>query len=134
MSPNKLLTLSLLLFLFSACQEEPETPIYDKEHLYGRWELTDAWRNQKRTEMLVGTFYEFDRQGIMKTNFNMEMTPKDFPYEFDGKAISQKSTPESILLIDSLSHSTFIFYMVFNNSTFKMAMGKKQESEKDQEL
>lgn len=129
MNPNIFISLLILTFLFSACEKEPKTPIYDKEYLYGRWELTDAWRNKKKTEMLVGTFYEFDREGQMRTNFNMEMTEKNFEYDFDGQVITQKSEPISLLIIDSLTESTLMFNMEFNNSKFKMGMGKIQESE-----
>lgn len=58
----------LILFItpmFFACKSDSA---YDTENLYGRWELSSASRADDKTEMLAGTFFEFAKDGSMRTN------------------------------------------------------------------
>ena len=136
MNFHKLLPLLLFLACFTACgEEEPKSPTFDKQLLNGRWELTEAWRNSRKTETLTGIYYEFD-DAKMRTNFTMDMTEKEFAYEFDGRIISQKGKTERFLSIDSLAQSILIFSTNFNEFPFKLALEKKApiESEEEQEM
>ncbi len=134
---HKLFPLVLGLTIFVACgEDEPKAPTYDKEYLIGRWELTDAWRSNKKTETLTGIYYEFATTGKMNTNFTLDMTDGEFPYEFDGRNIIQKGKMDRSYTIDSLTRETLIFSTVFNDSNFKLALVKKVpvESEEEKEL
>ena len=121
------------LFLCSACEHEPKPPSYDKQLLLGHWELSAAWRNNKKTETLTGTYYKFEGSGVMRTNFTADMQEGEVEYEFDGRDIIQKSEPETVYQIDSLTSSTLIFTTTFHEFPFKLALSKKQESEAEPE-
>ena len=125
MNLNNLFPFFLLLIMFSACaEEEAKEPAYDKQHLIGKWELTEAWRKGKKTEMLTGIYYEFDETGDMRTNFTPNMQESEFTYGFDGNHIIQKGEKESVYVIDSLTNSTLIFSTIFINYPFKLAFNK----------
>ncbi len=126
---NKFLPLFFLNVVFLACEPEPKTPVYEKQDLIGQWELTEAWRNNRKTETLVGTYYNFDDNGHMSTNFNLDMQESSYEYEFDGRQITQKGEEETVYHIDSLTSSTLIFSTTFHNFPFKLALTKKLESE-----
>ncbi len=125
---QKILLFFSIMLLISACDNEPNEPRFNKQHLIGKWELTDAWRNSKRTETLTGTYYEFQEQDIMITNLTPDLSEQQYKYEFDGKSIIQKGEPEIIYTLDSLSSSTLIFSMSINNFPFKLAMTKTVEN------
>ncbi|MEZ4952980.1 MAG: hypothetical protein R2825_05340 [Saprospiraceae bacterium] len=131
---NKLLPLFLIISVISACgEDEPKTPTYEKQYLIGRWELNEAWRGNKKTETLTGIFYEFDTKGKMHTNFTMDMTEGEFPYDFDGRTIFQKGPTDRTYAIDSLTNETLIFSTNFNDYQFKLALGKKMPIESEEE-
>ena len=120
-----------LLFVFFACEEDQKEPSYEKQALLGKWELTEAWRNNRKTETLVGTFYEFEETGKMRTNFPLDMVHGEYEFEFDGREIIQKGKLETIYKIDTLTNSTLIFSTTFNKSSFKLAFGKHIATESD---
>ncbi|MEO1261211.1 MAG: hypothetical protein AAFZ15_20580 [Bacteroidota bacterium] len=128
---NKLLFTSFIFLTFVACTEEPNTPTYEDELLHGRWELTDAWRRNKKTEMLIGTYYEFNPTGTMRTNFPSEMDTGDHPYEFDGKIITVNDMENVFYTIDTLTESKLIFTTVYSNFPFKLSLIKNDSSGMD---
>ena len=96
--------------------------------LIGIWELTEAWRSNKKIETLDGTYYVFGNNGQMSTNFNSQME-NEYEYVFDGRQITQKGEQETIYQIDSLTHSVLILSTTLRKFPFKMTLAKKQESE-----
>ena len=125
---NRLILLFTIFLTLIGCTAEPQLPSYETELLYGRWELTDAWRRHKKTEMLIGTYYEFDQQGFMRTNFPTDMESKSHPYEFDGRSITLKDKEGFIYRVDSLTNSTLIFSTTYSNFPFKLAFSKKDST------
>ncbi len=127
----RLLPFFIAFLFFSACDNEPHDPTFEKKYLIGKWELTDAWRNNKKTETLTGTYYEFGEDGMMKTNLTTDLTEKEFPYEFDGRSITQKGTQNVVYSLDSLSEAVLIFSMSINNFPFRLVLAKVAPSEKE---
>ena len=131
MNLNKLLFICVILLTYISCNEDPDTSVYEEELLHGRWELTDAWRRNKKTEMLIGTYYEFDPSGSMRTNFPSEMDNGEHPYEFDGKVITINDQENVFYNIDTLTRSTLIFSTTYSNFPFKLALTKMDSSRVD---
>lgn len=125
---NRLILLSAIFLTLIGCTDEPQLPSYKAELLYGRWELTDAWRRNKKTEMLIGTYYEFNQQGFMRTNFPSDMESKNHPYEFDGRTITLKEKDGFIYSVDTLTNSTLIFSTTYSKFPFKLAFSKKDST------
>ena len=128
---SKLIPSLLFLLAFSACEHEPKVPTFDIQLLTGRWELTNAWRNNKKTETLIGTYYEFESKGIMRTNLSLDMQEDEYEYEFDGINITQIGELETVYHIDSLTNSTLIFSTTFSDFPFKLELSKKRDSEEE---
>lgn len=122
-----LLYITLSILTLTACTEEVKSPSYDENLLIGRWELKDAWREKKQTEMLVGTFYEFDQKGTVRTNFTADMVPGEFPYALEGHIIQLEGEPEFSYTIDSLDQANLIFSTNYRGYLFKMALKKAIE-------
>jgi len=128
MNLHKILSLLFLTLFLSSCDNEPQLPSFNKKYLLGRWELAQAVRNHKRTETLTGTYYEFGKNGKMKTNLTPDLSEKQYSYDFDGRAITQKGTECIVYQIDSLSESTLIFSMNINNYPFQLMLNKVIDS------
>lgn len=137
MYPKKLFLCVFALLLLAGCQDEPKSPSFDEQLLYGRWNLQEALRNNRKTETLTGTFYEFEPNGVMHTNFtpDQNMTPGEFAYEFDGRTITRKDDSESYYQVDSLSQSTLILSTTYGQYQFKFTLNRvdseQLESEKE---
>ncbi|HHM21036.1 MAG TPA: hypothetical protein ENJ20_03335 [Bacteroidetes bacterium] len=122
---NKLSLLLLAVLLFSsACKDETKRPSFDKDLLYGRWDLSQAWRSNRPIETLDDLFYEFYKNGKMRTNFTLDMTPGEFDYSFDGQVIEQKGGGDLVYMVDSLGHDKLIMTTVFSNYPFRLALDK----------
>ena len=115
---------AFLLLFQTACKDEPEHPNFDASKLVGRWELETGWRNNRETQTLTGTYYEFTDDGKMRTNLTPSTLEIEFPYSFSGNEIKQKSEPPAIYQIDSLTDTVLIFGMKINDIPFRLAMKK----------
>lgn len=79
--------LALLLFLFSACGSEPEVTAEAAAVLEGRWELTEARRDNVKTGLLDGLYFEFRPDGTFETNL-MTGEPQRGTYTREGAEIT----------------------------------------------
>ncbi len=127
----KLLPLITVFVFLSACENEPQGSTFEKKYLIGKWELTDAWRNNRKTETLTGTYYEFAENGMMKTNLTSDLSEGIFAFEFDGKTLIQKGTEEVVYSLDSLTETILIFSMNIKNFPFKLALTKSVPTENE---
>ncbi|MCF8243878.1 MAG: hypothetical protein K9J37_01610 [Saprospiraceae bacterium] len=111
-------------FLFSCQNDAPKRPEINRADLSGRWEISKAFRNDKQTETLTGTYYEFDEAGTMKTNLTPTTMEQEYKYSFSGHEIKQKGEPTIIYTIDSLTPSFLGMSMSINNFPFKLELNK----------
>jgi hypothetical protein len=112
-------------FWLSSCQSDgPKTPVFEKDNILGRWEISKAWRNGKTTETLTGTYYEFDEAGTMKTNLTPTTMEQVYEYSLSGNEIKQKGEPPITYTIDSLTPNFLAMNMVINNFPFKLELNK----------
>ena len=116
--------LASLLILQLSCKEDTKQVSYQSAQLTGRWEMTTAVRNGKPIETLVGTYFEFDESGKMRTNLTKTTLEEEFPYQFSGVEIKQKSDPPTFYTIDTLNESMLGMSMTLNNFLFKLSFKK----------
>ncbi|NJB84687.1 hypothetical protein GGR26_000432 [Lewinella marina] len=62
------LPLLLLSLLCAGCGSEPEVTAEEAVHLEGRWELTEARRDNVKTGLLDGLYFDFGPEGAFETN------------------------------------------------------------------
>lgn len=64
-----LLSLGLVMFT-TGCQSPVEAPVWSSypELINGRWEMVTAFRNERQTQTLDGTFFNFSKQQSLITN------------------------------------------------------------------
>ena len=116
--------LGTLLFVQTACNNDGEAPTFEEDMLVGRWEITEAYRNGKKTETLTDTFYEFDQEGNMRTNLNPTAMAESYKYDFDGQKIQQKGGTETEFSVEALTDSSLNVSMKINNIPFRLALHK----------
>ena len=135
---KKFLLIFCTLSLFISCEEDAKSPSFEKDLLYGRWELTEAYRNSRKTETLTGTFYEFNENGNVKTNFTPQhnMVAHEFPFDFNGKEIKLKGEQEFLYQVDTLSQDLLMVSTNFDRFRFKFTLNKADsvQLELDKEL
>jgi hypothetical protein len=96
----------------------------------GRWMLTQALRNQRETETLRGTYFEFMPDGRMQTNLPIG-AESPTPYTIEDGAIRQQSTPPVVYRIVSSSDSTLELATELRGLPFVMRFRRALEGEAD---
>ncbi len=74
------------ILLWLGCGQDSPTHENPPLKLEGRWELLEAYRDNRKTETLFGTFYEFHGNRV-KTNLTPTATEMEFQYVLEGKEI-----------------------------------------------
>lgn len=106
---------SAILLVWS-CDDETKS---NNLALIGRWEIVRGFRNQKATETLIGTYFQFGDDGKMQTNLPIgPEEPMDF--SVNNNEIRQKSTPPVKYIIKSLSDSSLVLDLELRGMQFEM--------------
>ena len=114
-----------LLFLanwLTACQEEKNEY---KDKVYGKWELTEALRNDRPAASLENIFFEFYQDGKMVTNFNATGNTETSEYAISGNKIRQKNnelSPEYI--IEEVNDTLLVLSTELRNFDFRLLLKK----------
>ncbi len=116
---------AFLLFQ-TACNNDPKPPDIDESQLVGRWEIESGYRNGKKIETLVGTYFEFSQEGKLKTNLTPSATEEQYDYSVDGNIINQEGELPVNYTIDSLTEVQLNVSMVINNFPFQVFLKKAQ--------
>ena len=116
------LLLFTLISVFS-CTSEVES--FDKELLYGHWDIQSAQRDGHPTETLMSTFFEFDEEGKMLTNFNIDGNEISEKYEIQGQDIIQKGNPEVAFSVEKLEKEKLILLTKLMNYEFTLTLKKR---------
>ena len=122
--PNAL-SYSFLLFICSlfACASEVET--FDPNLLYGHWDISSAERNGQTTETLTNTFFEFNNEGKMVTNFNLDGNEVTGDFEIVGLNITQKGAGETNYSVEKIEGEKLVLITKLMNHDFKLNLKKK---------
>ena len=112
--------LSLMVLMFSC------TWFGDKnaELILGRWELNQAFRNERPTESLDNLYMEFLSSGQLKTN--LMGTDDTFEYKYlKGEIIQNSPNFEPLIYkIEAISDSNLILTTSLKNFKFRFVMTK----------
>lgn len=116
----KFLALFFFLFLIS-CDRFGDNNL---ELLLGKWELKQAFRNERPTESLDDLYMEFFENGQLKTNLMGTEEMYEFDYE-KGKVIQKSIHIEPVTYtIESISDSSLILTTSLKNYNFRFVMNK----------
>lgn len=94
------------------------------ELITGRWELSQAFRNERPTESLDNLYMEFLSSGQLKTN--LMGTDEVFEYQYlKGEIIQNSSNFEPLIYkIEAISDSNLILTTSLKNFKFRFVMTK----------
>jgi hypothetical protein len=106
----------IVLGFVQGCNNEDEQI---RGMLSGRWELARAFRNEKATETLSGTYFVFTDEGKMETNLPVG-ADAPVPFDLKNKVIEQQ-TPQAIrYCIKELSASSMVLSLELRGINFEM--------------
>ncbi|WP_353483109.1 hypothetical protein [Haliscomenobacter sp.] len=120
-----LITSTLFLSLFSlglnSCANEPKIAQSD---LLGRWEIKEAYRNEKNAEDdMQGLFFEFFGDGKMLTNMSSSTTEAQF--ELKKQTIFQRGGEmDADYQIASLTDTSMVLVTVLRDYNFRFVLKK----------
>lgn len=113
----------LAAMLFAACTEDLEQT---RQSLNGRWELSQAFRNQKQTEMLSGVYFQFEAGQSMRTNFpasGEDAAPFDLLSR--DEIVQQFPVQPVHYKIKSLSDTTLVLTTELRGALFELQLVKR---------
>ena len=118
------LTLFLGLFLTSCGGNTEEKKKDFATTIQGSWILKKAFRDKKETVALENTFFEFDKGGTMKTNFNVDMKTESHPFTMENNIIRQQGTDILTYHIYEASDTSLTLQTRYKGFEFKLIMEK----------
>lgn len=117
----------LLLFLFVvfACGNDKPEASPDFSIIQGRWELLEAYRNNRPIESLVGTFYDFTPNKAT-TNLTPSSQAMEFDYHFRNNTLQLTHNSKSFMdfEIDSLNTDFLEMQSVIRGYKFRLVLTK----------
>lgn len=128
MNPLKiLLSISLCICMVSlmSCEEEA---VVNPDLLIGRWDIDEALRNNKATESLSDLYYEFSKDGTMKTN--LSGATETGKYELDEQTlVVQDTRMDATYQVETLSDSFLVMSTVLQKFNFKFTFQRVIQEE-----
>lgn len=113
-------SLTLISLLSVACKRDAAGT---KEKLIGRWEITEAYRNDRLTESLAELYFEFFADGKMQTNITGN--PEQATYSLRSDKISQRdSSIDADYTLEEITDSTMIMSTTLRNFSFRFLLHK----------
>jgi hypothetical protein len=121
------LPLTLVSFLFlTGCGRERN--VNQEELILGRWEIQQAFRNGQATESLDELYFEFFKDGKMRTN--LMGTPETATYELDDSQLSQRDSQMDINYhIENLSDSSLVMTTRLRDYDFRFQLRRSVQEE-----
>ena len=121
----KILNIITALFLivgFLSCTGEPKVSGPEIGDLIGKWELQEAFINNKPTERLNDAYLHFKEDGTMATNILGKEEVAS--YEMIKKTITQKTTREVKYEIEKLEGKDLNVIMNLSSRKFQLKLSK----------
>ena len=115
--------LCALCLLVSATACAPDAPEAE-ELLPGRWELTEALRDNMKTPMLDGLFYNFDAGGQLETNLMGNESPGSYRLE-EGWINTEGIIPPLNYYITEISDSSLQLRTELQGFRFDFVLRRK---------
>ena len=122
MKKFNLITSLILLIGFLSCTSEPKVEEPQLSTLIGKWELKEAYINNKRTPRLDGAYLEFGENGSLSTNILGQAETGTF--EMNKSKLVQKTGQEVKYDIEKLENNELDVVMHLGSRKFKIKFGK----------
>ncbi|WP_116125037.1 hypothetical protein [Lewinella sp. IMCC34183] len=123
------LTFLVLLFsLLFSCGSDPELPPEAAAELEGRWELTDARRNNVKTTNLDGLYFDFRPNGELLTNLMGEEQQGTYTRN-DTELVTEGVAPAMTYEIESLEAGELVLRSELQGFYFVLRMRKADAEE-----
>jgi len=106
------------------CSSEVET--FDQNLLYGHWEIRSAQRDGHPTETLTNTFFKFNEEGKMVTNFNLDGNEVSGDFEIEGYKILQKGDPTIDYSVEIIEADKLVLLTKLMDYDFTINLKKKE--------
>jgi len=120
---NIILSLLLVIGIFS-CTEEPKKNEPTKDSLIGKWELKEAFTNNKSTQRLEGAYLEFNEDGSMSTNILGSEEKGSF--EMKKNIVTQKTSREVKYQIEKVEPNDLTLEMDLASRKFQLVLTKAE--------
>lgn len=129
MNPLKiLLSISLCICMVSLMSCGEEEAAVNPDLLIGRWDIEEALRNNKVTESLSDLYYEFSKDGTMKTN--LSGATETGKYELDEQTlVVQDTRMDATYQVETLSDSFLVMSTVLQKFNFKLTFQRVIQEE-----
>ena len=123
---SRWLTLPLLgILVLSGCGQEQDDD--KKELILGRWEIQQAFRDGQATETLDKLYFEFFKDGQMRTNL---MGAETATYELEDSQLYQRDSQMDIdYTIESIGDSTMVLTTQLRDSNFRFQLRRSVQEE-----
>ena len=114
---------SLLLIIgFLSCTSEPKPSEPQLASLVGKWELQEAFTNNKPTQRLNDAYLQFNEDGSMKTNIlGLDEVGS---FEMNKKIVTQKTSREVKYEIEKLEGKDLNVIMNLSSRKFQLKLSK----------
>lgn len=122
---SKLFLVILVAVVIFGCKNNSvEVQPIDMNHLEGKWNIYEAQRDGKKTDLLSNGYVKFDSQNIMHNLLGNEITT---PYEIEGTYItSTDQLLDKVKVLKMISDSS-VFETTFKNYIFKFKLVKDEK-------
>jgi hypothetical protein len=124
MPPRLSLFLAATL-LCVACENKTQK---NQASLLGRWEMAEAFRNQKATQLLAGVYFDFGADGKMTTNLPTTAEGAT-EYVVEKDNITQKTTLPIVYHIAHLSETELVLEVELRNVPFELRLRRAPAAE-----
>lgn len=129
MNKSRYILFCMLLLLiggFSNCGEgTEEEKVNLQDTIQGDWVLNKAFRDKRETVALEQTFFKIKEDGVLTTNFNMEMKTGNHDYTLDKNIIRQKGEENITYHIYEASDTTLTLQTRYQGFEFKLVLEKR---------
>lgn len=111
-----------LTFLFTSCVEEEKAPKLDTSLIMGKWILTKATIDKRKTPRLDSAYMIFQPEGIIETN--IMGSDESGTYSITDDILTQKTGKTLNHQIEKLVADSLIMNFEFNKKKFRVLLRK----------
>ncbi|MEL7222096.1 MAG: hypothetical protein AAGJ93_12305 [Bacteroidota bacterium] len=120
---SNLLSFSLVFLSLAiiSCEDDNATQESD---LFGKWNITQAFRDNKPTTTMDEMYFEFAEEGILKTNMTGEV--EAYQFEVDDEQISQRAgSIDADYKIESRLDNKLTLTTTLGGKSFRMTLERE---------
>lgn len=116
----------LLAITLASCVTTSEEQI-ESADILGQWTLKEAFRENKPTSTLESVYFNFDENGQVATNFNLEGEEQSLTYEVNDGEIQMKGANNLYIKARKNEKGDLEFKTTLMDFDFKLILEPKKE-------